>query len=135
MCTRRATKARSGIRWQADSEGAALRRSHALEVWRNCYDSQVSIDDLRARRAEILSIATRYGARNVRVFGSVARGEERADSDIDFLVEMETGRSLFDLVGLEQELSELLDRKVEVLTDGGLSPYLQQRILSEAASL
>ena len=95
----------------------------------------VSIDELRARRSEILSLAARYGARNVRVFGSVARGDDRADSDIDFLVEVEPGRSLLDVIGFEQDLSELLGRKVEVLTDGGLSPYLQQQILAEAASL
>jgi hypothetical protein len=95
----------------------------------------VSIDELRARRSEILSLAARYGARNVRVFGSVARGNDRADSDIDLLVDVEPGRSLLDVIGFEQDLSELLGRKVEVLTDGGLSPYLQQQILAEAASL
>jgi hypothetical protein len=95
----------------------------------------VSIDELRARRSEILSLAAHYGARNVRVFGSVARGDDRADSDIDLLVDVEPGRSLLDVIGFEQDLSELLGRRVEVLTDGGLSPYLQQQILAEAASL
>ena len=95
----------------------------------------MSIDELRARRSEILSLAARYGARNVRVFGSVARGDDGADSDIDLLVDIEPGRSLLDVIGFEQDLSELLGRKVEVLTDGGLSPYLQQQILAEAASL
>jgi hypothetical protein len=95
----------------------------------------VSINELRARRSEILSLAARYGARNVRVFGSVARGDDRADSDIDLLVEVEPGRSLLDVIGFEQDLSELLGRRVEVLTDGGISPYLQQQILAEAASL
>jgi len=95
----------------------------------------VSIDELRSRRSEILSLAARHGARNIRVFGSVVRRDEHADSDIDLLVEVEPGRSLLDVIGLEQDLSELLGREVEVLTDGGLSPYLQQQILSEAASL
>ena len=95
----------------------------------------VSIDDLRSRRSEILSLAAHYGARNVRVFGSIARGEDRADSDIDLLVEVERGRSLLDIIGFEQDLSELLGRRVEVLTDEGLSPYIQQKILAEAASL
>jgi len=95
----------------------------------------MSIDELRSRRSEILSLAAHYGARNVRVFGSIARGEDRADSDVDFLIEVEPGRSLLDVIGFEQELSQLLGRSVEVLTDGGLSPYLQQQILAEAASL
>jgi uncharacterized protein len=68
------------------------------------------------------------------VFGSIARGDDRVDSDIDLLVEVEPGRSLLDVIGLEQDLSELLGRRVEVLTDAGLSPYLQQQILAEAAS-
>ena len=95
----------------------------------------MSIDDLRLRRHEILSIAARHGARNVRVFGSVARGDDRPESDIDLLIDVEGGRSLLDVIGLEQELGQLLGRRVEVLTVGGLSPYLQQRILDEAASL
>ncbi|HET9742882.1 MAG TPA: nucleotidyltransferase family protein [Terriglobales bacterium] len=95
----------------------------------------MSLEELRRRRSDILSLATRYGARNVRVFGSVARGIERTDSDIDLLVDVERGRSLLDVIALEQELSELLGRRVEVLTDGGLSPYLKQQILSEAAFL
>jgi predicted nucleotidyltransferase len=72
---------------------------------------------------------------NVRVFGSVARGDDRADSDIDLLVDVEAGRTLLDVIALERDLCELLGRIVEVLTDGGLSPYLHQRILAEAAAL
>jgi predicted nucleotidyltransferase len=66
------------------------------------------------RREEILRIATRHGARNVRVFGSVAGGGDRADSDVDLLVEMEDDRSLLDLVGLGQDLDELLRRRVDI---------------------
>ena len=95
----------------------------------------MSIDDLRSRRAEILSLAARHGASDVRVFGSVLHGDERPDSDIDLLVEVEPGRSQLDLIGLEQDLKELLGRRVEVLTIGGLSPYLEERILAEAATL
>ena len=95
----------------------------------------MSIDELRSRRHEILSMAARHGASNVRVFGSVLHGDDRPDSDIDLLVEVEPGRSLLDIIGLEQELGQLLGRRVEVLTVGGLSPYLEQRILAEAASL
>lgn len=95
----------------------------------------MSIDDLRSLRSEILHLAAQYGARNIRVFGSIARGDDRADSDIDFLIEVEQGRSLLDVIGFEQALSALLGRRVEVLTEGGLSPYLQNRILAEAALL
>ena len=71
----------------------------------------------------------------MRVFGSVARGEDRSDSDLDLLVEMEDERSLLDLVGLEQELEELLQRKVDVLTDESIHPALRQRITTEARAL
>ena len=96
---------------------------------------RMSIQELRSRRHEILSLAARHGVRNIRVFGSVGRGDDRPSSDLDLLVEVEQGRSLLDIVGLEQDLADLLGCRVDVLTDGGLSPYLQQRILNEAASL
>jgi predicted nucleotidyltransferase len=95
----------------------------------------MSLDDLRSLRREILSAASRHGARDVRVFGSIVRGEEHSNSDIDLLVDVEAGRSLLDIIGLEQELEELLGRRVEVLTVGGLSPYLERQILAEAAPL
>ena len=90
---------------------------------------------LQSKRSQIIQIATRHGAQNVRVFGSVVRGDARPDSDIDFLVDMEGGRSLLDLVKLSQDLEELLHRKVDVLTDGGLSPHLEQHIHAEAVPL
>jgi predicted nucleotidyltransferase len=86
-------------------------------------------------REAILRIAAQHGARNVRVFGSVARGDDRADSDLDLLVEMEDGRSLLDLVGLEQQLEDLLGRDVDVLTDASLDPALRRRITAEARAL
>jgi predicted nucleotidyltransferase len=95
----------------------------------------MSIDTLYAHRQAVLELAARHGARNVRVFGSMARGDDRPDSDVDLLVDIEPGRTLLDLIALEQDLEDLLGRPVEVLTDGGLSPYLQQRILAEAAAL
>ena len=82
-----------------------------------------------------MRVAEGYGARNVRVFGSAARGEATEASDVDLLVEMEPGRTLLDLVGLAQGLVDLLGRKVDVLTDGGVSPYLQRRIYAEAVPL
>lgn len=88
-----------------------------------------------ARRSKLLDIATRYGVRNIRVFGSVARGEERPGSDLDLLVDMEPGRSLLDLVAFWQDLEEALGRKVDVVSEGGLSPFLRQKILAEAKPL
>ena len=87
------------------------------------------------RRQEILGYATSHGARNVRVFGSTARGDVGANSDIDLLVEMEPGRSLLDLVGLWQDLEGLLGTHVDVLSEGGVSPHLRERIYAEAVPL
>ncbi|MDR4493309.1 MAG: nucleotidyltransferase family protein [Nitrospirales bacterium] len=92
-------------------------------------------DLLRAKRDRIIQVAAHHGAHNVRVFGSVVRGESGPNSDIDLLVEMDQGRSLLDLIELSQELEEFLDRKVDILTDEGLSPYLEQRIHAEAVPL
>src|SRR5205814_4875198 len=86
-------------------------------------------------RQQILDLAMRHGARNVRVFGSIARGDDQPNSDVDLLVEVEPGRTLLDVIALEQDLEDLLGRRVEILTDAGLSPYLQKRILAEAAAL
>ena len=95
----------------------------------------MALESLVRFRREILDMAARHGARNIRVFGSVARGDDRPDSDVDLLVAVEPGRTLLDVIALEQDLQELLGRRVDVLTEGGLSPYLQERILAEAASL
>jgi predicted nucleotidyltransferase len=92
-------------------------------------------DLLKFKRLEILRLAQAHGAHNVRIFGSVARGEARPESDVDFLVEMDSGRSLLDLIELSQDLETLLQRKVDILTDQGLSPYLEQQIHAEAVSL
>ena len=88
--------------------------------------------DLQQRRNDIRRIAARYGGRNLRVFGSVARGDDRAHSDVDLLVDMDPDRSLLDVVGLGQDLEELLDRKVDVLTGASLHPALRDRILAES---
>ena len=96
----------------------------------------MALEDLvRDKRSEILRLANKYGARNIRIFGSLARGEADTDSDLDLLVTMEEGRTLLDLVGLWQDLEELLGRKVDVISDGGLSPHLRERILAEAVAL
>jgi hypothetical protein len=86
-------------------------------------------------RDAILAIAARYGARNVRAFGSAARGDAGPDSDIDLLVDLEPGRTLLDLVALWQDLEDLLGRPVDVVVEGGINPYLEERILSEAVPL
>ena len=90
---------------------------------------------LREKREQILDLAEKYGARNVRVFGSVARSEARPDSDIDFLVELEPGRSLFDLGGLLYELQSLLGVEVDVVTENGLRTRIKDRVLREAIPL
>jgi predicted nucleotidyltransferase len=87
---------------------------------------------LALKRVQILGIAARYGARNVRVFGSVARAQADERSDIDFLVEMETGRSLFDLGGLQSELESALGCPVDVVTEKALKPRIRGRVLREA---
>lgn len=90
---------------------------------------------LQDKREEILQLATRHGARNLRVFGSVARGEAKPESDVDFLVELEPGRTLFDLGGLLMDLQDLLGRSVDVVTEKGLHWYIRDRVLKEAVPL
>lgn len=91
--------------------------------------------DLQAIRQDILRVAAKHGARNVRLFGSAARGEDRPGSDLDLLVDMESGRSLLDLVALSQDLEELLHRKVDVITDSSVHPAIRPHILADARPL
>lgn len=96
----------------------------------------MTLDDLlQTKRQEILALAAKHGARNVRVFGSVARGEAGPESDIDLLVELDPKRSLLDHVALIQDLEDLLGRKVDVVTERGLHRSLRKRILQEALPL
>jgi len=96
----------------------------------------ISHDELlRTKREDILRIAARYGAYNVRIFGSVARGEADEQSDIDFLMNMEPGRSLFDLGGLLSDLEDLLGCNVDVVTEDGLRDRIRDRVLKEAIAL
>jgi predicted nucleotidyltransferase len=90
---------------------------------------------LNQHRDAILRLAAEHGARNVRVFGSVARGTASETSDLDLLVAMEPGRTLLGLVALNQDLEDVLGRPVDVVTEGELSPYLRDRILAEAIAL
>ncbi len=89
----------------------------------------------RTKRNDILSLAARHGAYNVRVFGSVARGEADEKSDIDFLVNMEKGRSLLDLAGLAIDIEELLGCNVDIVTEKGLRERIRDRVLKDAVSL
>jgi predicted nucleotidyltransferase len=90
---------------------------------------------LKSKRKDILRIAARHGAYNVRVFGSVARGETRPDSDIDFLVNLEENRSLLDLARMLRELQALLNCKVDVVTEAGLRPRIRPQVLKDARPL
>jgi predicted nucleotidyltransferase len=90
---------------------------------------------LKDKRDDILRLCATYGARNLRVFGSVARGDSHTMSDYDFLVELEPGRSLFDLGGLQYELERLLGRPVDVVTERGLKARIRERVLREAVPL
>ena len=91
--------------------------------------------NLKKNREEILRIASRYGAYNVRIFGSVARGEADDQSDVDILVDIESGRSLLDLGGLLMDLEACLKQKVDVVTEKGLRGRIRDQVLSEAIPL
>jgi len=98
----------------------------------------VIVDELQKiqqRKKEILLIARQHGIVNLRIFGSVARGDETPQSDIDFLVDLEEGRTLFDLGGALVRFQELLGRKVDVVTERGLHWYLREQIMKEARPL
>ena len=90
---------------------------------------------LENKKQIILDTAARYGAFNIRIFGSVARGDDDENSDVDFLVELETGRSLLDLGGLLTELQDLLGRPVDVVTENGLKERIREQVLKEVVSL
>jgi uncharacterized protein len=90
---------------------------------------------LEQKREKILEIAAQYGAYDLRIFGSVARGEDDEMSDIDILVNMEPGRSLMDLGGFLYDLQNLLGSKVDVVTENGLRPRIRETILNEAVPL
>ncbi|MGD1903155.1 MAG: nucleotidyltransferase family protein [Geitlerinemataceae cyanobacterium] len=99
-------------------------------------ENQPLFQQLQSQRDRILAIAAKHGAYNVRVFGSVARGEERADSDIDFLLDYDPDKTTpWFPGGLLMDLQELLDREVDVLTENGISPLIRDAVLKEARPL
>ncbi len=94
------------------------------------------LDEVRAHKSAIAALCSQYGARRMRVFGSVARGEERPDSDVDFLVEFPRGYDLFaQRLPLTERLQELLQRRVEVVPEHELSPHIREQALKEAVAL
>jgi predicted nucleotidyltransferase len=96
----------------------------------------MTLEELRAtRRESVIELAARHGAHNVRVFGSVARGDGDWLSDVDFLVDLEPGRSLSDLGGLLMDLEEVLGTRVDVVTERGLRTRVRERVLAEAVLL
>jgi predicted nucleotidyltransferase len=124
-----------------DASPATLKQAprNRMLSWRGASwrpeDRTMRIEELRNRRSEILRLAAIHGASNVRVFGSVARGEADDRSDVDFLVDMGSGRSLLDLGGLLEDLRELLSRPVDIVTERGLKARIRDRVLREAVPL
>lgn len=95
-----------------------------------------TLAQLKARREEIVALGRRHGARNLRVVGSVARGDAERDSDVDFLVDLDAGRSLLDVSGLVIDLEDLLGCRVHVVREAGVRrPEVRQRLLADAVPL
>lgn len=97
--------------------------------------SALTLNDLRQQRQAILELAEKYGAYNVRVFGSVARGEATPESDVDIIAAFREGTSIFDLVGFWQDLQDLLEREVDLLADHPSGGQVMRSALREAISL
>ena len=96
----------------------------------------MTLAEVRSRyRDQIVAAANRRGAHNIRVFGSVARGDQHLDSDIDFLVDFERGRSLLDLTGLLLDLETVLECKVDVVSARGLKSRLASEVMRDAVLL
>jgi predicted nucleotidyltransferase len=120
-------------------------KQHTFDGLRNFYLTRINAgftlyymgiaEIIDKQKEQILALAAKYGAFNVRIFGSVARGEADSKSDVDFLVDLEKGRSLLDLGGLLMELQKLLGRNVDVVTTAGLRPRIKDYVLKEAIPL
>ncbi|MGH8687133.1 MAG: DUF6364 family protein [Burkholderiales bacterium] len=118
---------------QHDTSISELVRRHLAQVTAGAKNEIAAL--LAARKGQIEALAAKRGLRDLRLFGSVARGEAGADSDIDLLVDAKKGTSLIEILGFQRELTELLGRKVDVVTEGGLPPEIRARALSEATPL
>jgi predicted nucleotidyltransferase len=107
-------------------------RGGILAEARDVGGAVITLDAIRGKRWRLLNVAARHGARNLRVFGSVARGEADAGSDLDLLVDLEPGRSLIDLGALLVELEAELGTRVDVVTEAGLRPAIREQVLRDA---
>ena len=87
------------------------------------------------QRENILKIAKAHGATNMKIFGSCARGDEQPGSDLDLLVELESGRSLLDIIAIKQDIEDIINRRVDVVTADALSPYIREEIMKKAVAL
>jgi len=87
--------------------------------------------DPSERNKTLVSFLIKHGAKKIGLFGSVARGEERSDSDIDVLVEFSGVKSLFEMVGIELELADILEKKIDLVTEGALSPYIKDNVMKD----
>jgi len=95
----------------------------------------MSIKELNTYKESILSVAEHFGVKNIRVFGSMARKEEDVESDIDFLVEMEKGKTILDRIAFTQELQRLLGKKVDVISEKAIQGRIKENILRDAVKL
>jgi predicted nucleotidyltransferase len=95
----------------------------------------VSFNDIRARRDDVIALAARHGAHNIRIFGSVARAENTPASDIDFLVTMDDDRSLLDHIAMIRELEDLFGCRVDVVVEDALDKYIRDYVLAEVKPL
>ena len=95
----------------------------------------INLAQVKSFKSQILAIAKKYGAHNVRIFGSVVYSQERPARDLDLLIELERGRTLLDIIAIKQDLEELLSCKVDVVTKDSISPYLRDSILKSAVNL
>lgn len=117
---------------------ASHNKFYASTLLYRCVEKETGInlhDLVIQKRQEILTIAQRRGAKNIRIFGSVSRNEARPDSDIDLLIDLEPERSLLDVGGLAMDLQQLLNHKVDVVTEAGLRPRIRADILKDARPL
>jgi predicted nucleotidyltransferase len=95
----------------------------------------ISDAELRNKRNDIIKVAANHGARNLRVFGSVARGETTPTSDLKLLINLDPGRTLLDLIAVKQDLEDLLGCAVDVVTEDAVSPHIRDQVLKDAVSL
>lgn len=99
------------------------------------WNAMITVNEILSRRQEIIAIASRYGASNIRVFGSVVRGDNRSDSDLDILVHLDSDRSLLDHIALKQDIEDVLGCKVDIVEDDNINGAIRDRVLSEAMAI